>query len=254
MSKEYLIYDSTLTSIADAIRDKGVSGNFKPSQMADAISSITSSGNSLWCLGDNPTLVYDDTYPQSFTLTDIGYKDKTITTTSQTLKATGAMYSKQLPVTYNDIVNYDFICLGLIEYNIVYTEDPIRRVIKGGQLAIQNLWVSQQDGTKISNQACLMNVMYRTDASGNPMYFSENNYAVKFSASPWSTLSNKNYIVWRNPSISVQAHATYMPVESFDKIDYDNSTYKAHAFIYRVDKNTSFIAKSQQKLRDYLNN
>ena len=107
------------TNIANAIREKGVNGTFKPSQMAQAIASIPmGGGNVFWLTGENAVKVMDVT-TEPLTFSDLGIGTTIIpSTTSKTLKAKNTWFNHKFaaPQAVQAANDYVGLSTNIVKY------------------------------------------------------------------------------------------------------------------------------------------
>lgn len=244
------------TNIANAIREKGVNGTFKPSQMAQAITSIPAGGNVFWLTGENAVKVMDDT-TTPLTFNDLGIGTTIIPTTSaKTLIAKNTWFNRKFDVPQDVQEANDYVALSTNIVKYVYKDDADLTNIPHSQwCAYQSViwwWKNPSNnaqGWTYANAVTNKSLLHYKTKTGTPYMYS-GAYGITINAT--TTGISKNQLSFANNSINIQANNTYMPVSAFDLLDLDKSIMYNTFELYKVDNDTILFRQMTRDIMDKL--
>lgn len=209
----------------------------------------------------NSKLIAEKTY--SFTLADTNYSSLTPSTTSQNLTLPATTYTTtpsttitclKLGESYDGTVidreNHDYVIIGNIKVVVAYTTIPSGSC-QMNYVATRDYQIGKYPSS-INSTTGEFTSMYSSgtycttaslgvfkNAAGN--YISQSGYGIKggyasASISSGAPSASINYIDLKIQNFSIQAQATYMPVENFAMINPTNTTFVATWKIYEGDR------------------
>ena len=245
---DYLVTDSELTSVANAIRTKGgtsASLSF-PTGFVSAIDEIpTGSGDTYTWFGANPVLLGENEF--TITLDDTTYPSWTPSTSSTTILAAGA-YDWLPFIAEPDYDLYDMAFVLGLDIRLEYASGTEMKAaqkawfykrlhLRGKYFNSASAYSSGVPNSLTYEGATVYRLQYyNTSGAIAP---GSSNYGVYTSSTPGSgtkTVSGVSYSKITTPAVFARCSTSYFSTTAAAAVDTAASTIKFSAKAYRVDK------------------
>ena len=196
-----------------------------------------------WCGGKNPKLISQ--YEHVINLgADTTFKDKTVTTSAQSVKATTLISGVTLPL--GDLTTNDYIIIADYVVPIQYTSQSLS-MARPEIIAYRTVYAvgrrhnstSETLNYNISSTMASMTILsYRNNS--NTLLRGSASYGVYPSAGTAPTISSSTasapYISkLYTPAVSIRANTGYADISCFEYIDADNTNVKCRWQVYELE-------------------
>ena len=258
----YLVTDTQLTSVANAIRTKtgGSSGLSFPDGFVSGIGGITVGSPDVWDgFGKNPTLIY--TYDQSLKLSDTSYDSSNLSTTSTKILDANDLTS----VTYDES-NYSYIIFLFGNIQFQYNTDNLpSSLICTKQVYINAMTKLPQGDLQFADTSMSSWTTRANTTSGEyiALYRNSNNKVSitgtttngGFSSGVFLAFPNISFsqslIILKTPAINASLANSYFNQTAADAIDINNTIINYTFKIYQYDKKSLYTDKLSYYLINY---
>jgi hypothetical protein len=262
---DYLVTDTELTSIANAIRTKGGTAAALefPTDFVSAIGAIPSGGGALDWLGQGTELV-SVIYPVTTTyLKDTNFHGWTPTTSQKTIKAAAEIEAITL-----DLSTYDYICRWDVNINLNYSSSNAWEQKIYACVGFTSVYRRPSNYMELTGQldaynACTVHTLGQyskglNGASNDYAWYATSAlygfYATPQVATIMDTSEAFLSLKFKTPTIICKCTSTYLTTASAQLIDENTSNFKIKGTLYRCPRGNSYAYKEVHEAVLSINN
>ena len=257
-----IVTQQYLEDIADGIREtKGTQDTYAPSDMADAINSIFTTG--LEWMG--PSAEHVSTfYTKNYTLADTGFN-----TWTPVNSATVIQDSENVGTFTADLVNYEYFIRWRCEYIGAFNTGATLKTQINKQLAshwqsihrrpygLANFESMTDSRAYCNSMSTASTYIIYWNSSGNLTWTTTNSYGI-FQTIQATTFNSVNsgtpVVTMLSPTISARCYSSYFSTTRAAEVDKNNSTIKIRGDLYRIKKGYGQIRQAYIDALDMYNN